>query len=203
MSAMGTEKSVTTLAAMPSGPRTILAAVAAALALVVGGCGSSDDKSIPPSTSDQLLAQLDGVRAQMEGGNCELAKSQAIRFKSSVDSLPSDVQSDTKQDLNKLADNLIELTNDQSQCVATGGTGVSGSTSTDTSTTEEPTTTAETNTSTTTSEETTKPEEPQPAEPQQTQQDGSQGEGDVSGNLGGNGGTSGSTGGVKPGGGGG
>jgi hypothetical protein len=207
MRTTGSEKSVTRLAAMPFGPRTILAAMAAVAVLGAAGCGSSDDKSIPPSASDQLLAQLQGVRDQMEGGNCALAKSAAIQFKDDVGSLPSDVDSDTKKDLDQLADNMIELTNDESQCVPTGDSGETGATSTDTSATEEPTTTEETTTSTTTSEETTtKPEEAEPAEPQQTEppaggSEGNQGGGNVSGDLGGNGGTSGSTGGVKPGGG--
>jgi hypothetical protein len=198
---MGAEKPVTRLAAMPFGPRTILAALAAgALALGAWGCGSSDDKSIPPTSSDQLLAALDDVQGQVESGNCEVAKSGAIQFKNSVDGLPSDVDSATKKDLNQLADNLIELTNDPAQC-AQGASGETGPTSTDTSTTEE-STTAESTTTTSTTEETTKPEEPQPAESQQTE-GGSQGDqgGNVSGNLGGAGGTSGSTGGVKPGGG--
>jgi hypothetical protein len=202
MRRMGTEKPVTRLAAMPFGPRRILAAVAAVAALGAAGCGSDDDKSIPPSSSDQLLTQLQSVRDQMENGDCALAQSAAIQFKSRVDDLPSDVQSDTKKDLNQLADNMIELTSDESQCVPTGGTGETGptSTDTDTTTTEEPTTTSTTSTATTT-DETTKPEEPQPSEPQPSEPQGGQGSGNVGGDLGGSGGTSGSTGGVKPGGG--
>src|SRR5262245_54402995 len=199
-----TQKSVTRLAAMPFGPRTILAAMAAAaLALAAGGCGSSDDKSIPPANSDQLLTQLGNVRAQVESGDCELAKSSAIQFKSSVDSLPSDVQDDTRKDLDQLADNLSEITNVPNQVAREGASGPKGATASDTSRTEE-STTAETTTSTTTSETTTKPDEPEPSEPQPSDQSsgqGSQGDQGVSGNLGGNGGTSGSTGGVKPGGG--
>jgi hypothetical protein len=198
---MGAEKPVTRLAAMPFGPRIILAVAAAgALALGAWGCGSSDDKSIPSSSSDQLLAQLDDVQGQVESGDCEVAKSGAIQFKNSVAGLPSDVDSETKKDLNQLADNLIELTNDPSQCAQEGASGEGGVEPTDTSETEP--TTEPTTSTTTTEEETTKPEEAQPAEPEQTES-GSQGNqgGDVSGNLGGNGGTSGSTGGVKPGGG--
>jgi hypothetical protein len=204
-----TGKSVTRLAAMPFGPRKILAALAAAaLALVAGGCGS-DDKSIPPSSSDQLLAQLQGVRDQVESGDCELAKTGAIRFKSSVDSLPSDVQSDTKQDLNKLADNLIELTNDPGQCAQEGASGEAGVATTESSTTEE-STTSETTTSTTTGEEetTTKPDEVQPAQPEQEQQQQQQSDAGSQGNQGGSTGSNiggGGTGtiGPKPGGGGG
>ena len=204
MSRLAHERTVTRLAAMPFGPRKTLAALtAAALALAAAGCGSSDDKSIPPTSADQLLAQLDGVRDQVENGTCELAKSQAIQFKSSVDSLPSDVQADTKTDLNQLADNLIELADDPSQCEQEeGASGPSGAV-TDETTTE---TSVPETTQTTTEETTTKPEEEaQPAEPQQQQQpsgEGAQGNegGGVSDNIGG-----GDTGtiGPKPGGGGG
>jgi hypothetical protein len=173
---MGAEKPVTRLAAMPFGPRTILAALAAgALALGAWGCGSSDDKSIPPSSSDQLLAQLDDVQGQVESGNCEVAKSGAIQFKNSVDGLPSDVDSATKKDLNQLADNLIELTNDPAQC-AQGASGETGPTS--------------------------KPEEEaQPAQPEE-QPSGEGAQGNQGGGITGSGGSSGGIG-VKPKGGGG
>jgi hypothetical protein len=199
---MGAEKPVTRLAAMPFGPRTILAALAAgALALGAWGCGSSDDKSIPPSSSDQLLAQLDDVQGQVESGNCEVAKSGAIQFKNSVDGLPSDVDSATKKDLNQLADNLIELTNDPAQC-AQGASGETGPTSTDTSTTEETTTAESTTTTSTTEETTTKPEEEaQPAQPEE-QPSGEGAQGNQGGGITGSGGSSGGIG-VKPKGGGG
>ena len=203
MSAAGTEKSVTRLAAMPFGARRILAVLAAVGALGAAGCGSGDDKSIPPTSSDQLLAQLQAVRDEVRSGDCELAKSRAIQFKGSVDGLPADVQSDTKHDLNQLADNLIELANDPTQCVQEGVTGETGATSTDTSTTEEPTTTTTTSSSTT-EDTTTKPEEEQPAQPeQQPSGEGSQGDqgGSVSGNI--NGGGTGAIGIKPPGGGGG
>jgi hypothetical protein len=145
---------------MPWGKRTALAALTAA---VLAGCGSSDDKSIPPDTSGQLITQLHQVQDQVTSGNCELAQVGATQFKANVDDLPSSVDSQTSDDLTKLADNLVELTN--SQC-NTGASGVAGATTTSTSTesssstessTEAPTTTSTTTTSTTEQEQPTTP----------------------------------------------
>ena len=161
LSARSSLRAVTRLAAMPWGTRTALATL---VAVLIAGCGSSDDKSIPPDVSGQLIAQLHQVQDQVEAGNCELAQGPASQFQTSVDSLPSSVDSDTKKDLAKLADNLVELADNPAQC-ASGATGESGvtSTSTESSTTEstEPTTTS-TATSTST---TTEPEQEQPSTP--------------------------------------
>jgi hypothetical protein len=187
---------------MPWGKRTALAALAAA---VLAGCGSSDDKSIPPDASGQLIAQLHQVQDQVNAGNCEVAKSQATVFKNSVGSLPSSVDSSTKQDLTKLADNLVELASNPAQCASTGATGVSGATSTEgssTSSTESnESTEPETTSSTTTSTTSTAPEESQPSPPTAG---GEQGNGQAQGNEGNpgghviQGGGSSGSGGIKP-----
>ena len=188
---------VTTLAAMPWGTRTALAALVAAL---VAGCGSGDDKSIPPDASDQLIAQLHQVEDQVQAGNCELAQGQATQFKTSVENLPGSVDSDTQKDLTKLADNLVALADNPEQCASEGATGESGvapseSSSTETSTTETPTSTS--TTTTTEPEEEQQPSTPSgqgPGESQGNPSPSSQGTG---GALGGNGASSGGIG-VKP-----
>lgn len=175
LSAKSSLRAVTRLAAMPWGTRTALAAL---VAVLIAGCGSSDDKSIPPDVSGQLIAQLHQVQDQVEAGNCELAQGPASQFQTSVDDLPASVDSDTKKDLAKLADNLVELADNPAQCTsgATGESGVpSTSTSTESSTTEstEPTTTStETSTSTT-----TEPEQEQPSTPPSQGQGGGESQG--------------------------
>jgi hypothetical protein len=197
---VGRQNVITRLAAMPLGPRKIAAGLAvAALAAASAGCGSGDDKSIPSSESEQLIAQLNEVEAQVSAGRCELAQGGAQQFHESVDQLPSEVDSETKSDLTKLADNLVELANDPGQCGTEEGATSADGAFTESTTTE---TSVPETTETTTDETTTKPEEPQPAEPQPSDQgsqgDGSEGSGEVGGDLGGSGSTSGSTGGVKP-----
>jgi hypothetical protein len=199
------QKAITRLAAMPWGVRKTSAAIGAvALAIAVAGCGSDEDKTIPPGASDQLIAQLQEVESQVSAGRCELAQGEAQNFRSSVDQLPAEVGVETKEELRELANNLVSLASDPDQCAteegATGGQGVVPE-ETDTTTTE-PTTT---DTTTTEEEEPTKPEpEPEPAQPepsqpeQQPSESQGQGSGEVGGALGGEGGTEGSTGGVKP-----
>jgi hypothetical protein len=200
-------KSITRLAAMPWGVRKTSAAVGAiALLAAFAGCGSDDEKTIPPSASEQLIAQLQAVESQVSAGRCELAQSQAQRFRSSVDQLPAVVGTETKGELRQLADNLVSLASNPDQCAPeTGATGEEGVVPEETDTTT--TTTEQTTTDTTTEEdEPTKPEPAQP-EPSQPEQEGGGptgtegGGGNEGANIGTDGGESGSTGGIKPGGG--
>jgi hypothetical protein len=193
-------KGVTRLAAMPQVVRKTSAAVGAvAVAIAVAACGSDDEKTIPPDASEELIAQLQRVESQVTAQRCELAQSEAEGFRSSVDQLPAEVGTETKEELRELADNLISLASNPDQCAPeTGATGETGVETEDTPTT---TTTEQTTTDTTTDEEEpTKPEpaQPEPSQPEQQGPSESQGEGPVTGNLGGSGGTEGSTGGVKP-----
>jgi len=178
---------------MPWGKRTALAALAAAL---LAGCGSSDDKSIPPDASGQLIAQLHSVQDQVSSGNCELAQGGATQFKANVDDLPSSVDSQTKDDLTKLADNLVELTNSQCNTGASGLSGATETTSTESSSSTETSTEEPTTTTSTTTTSTTEQEQPTPSGggPQGNQD---QGNGSTGGALGGNGASSGGIG-VKP-----
>jgi hypothetical protein len=153
----GRQGTVIRLAAM-TGRRTPLAALAAAtVAVAVSGCGSGDDDSIPKSASDQLIAQLNEMEGYVNDGDCELAQGQATQFEDSVQGLPSEVDSEVKGDLTKLADNLVELA-DSDECAAPeeGATGPSGATTTEPE--GEPTTESSTTTTTTTEE----PAEEQP-----------------------------------------
>ncbi|MFL5870098.1 MAG: FIMAH domain-containing protein [Solirubrobacterales bacterium] len=180
---------------MPWGPRTALAALVAA---VIAGCGSSDDKSIPSDDSGQLIAQLHQVQDQVEAGNCELAQAGAAQFKDSVSNLPASVDSDTKQDLTKLADNLVNLAENPAQCGG-GTTGESGAvtSSTESSTTDSSTEPTESTSTTTSTTSTTEPDEEQPPSESSGEGQGNQGEGNTGppGNIGGGGSGSG---GVKP-----
>jgi hypothetical protein len=183
---------------MPWGPRTALAALVAA---AITGCGSSDDKSIPPDASDQLIAQLNQVEDQVNAGQCELAQGGATVFKTKVSDLPSSVDSDTQKDLTQLADNLVELADSQCNTGASGETGAVPP-PTESSTTESTETSTTTSTTSTTS--TTEPEEEQPSTPpsqgpQGGESQGAQGQGNATGSgLGTNAGGSGGVGIEKP-----
>jgi hypothetical protein len=193
---------ITRLAAMPWGVRKTSAAIGAVvLAVAVAGCGSDENGTIPPDASEDLIAQLDEVEQLVEQDNCAVAQSQAQQFRSSIDQLPAEVGTETKDELRQLADNLVSLAGNPDQCAtpeegATGETGVAEETPTTTTTTEQTTTDT-----TTEEEEPTKPEPAQPEPSQPEEQDGGsegpQGGGEVGGSIEG-GGTEGSTGGVKP-----
>jgi uncharacterized membrane protein YgcG len=200
MSATGPRNLTSRLAAMPW-RRTNAAALGAvvALALAVAGCGSGDEKSIPPSSSEQLLAALEVVREQVRAGRCELAESEAVTFQSTVEEVSGQVDGETRDELNQLADNLVELAGAPGQCTTEeGATGEAGVVETEPTTTE---TTEPTTTETTTEEEPDKPEpaQPEPSEAEQqggseSQGGGPEGGGDVGGIVDGGG----SSGGVKP-----
>jgi hypothetical protein len=194
-------KAVTRLAAMPQVVRKTSAAVGAvAVAVAVAACGSDDEKTIPPDASEQLIAQLQEVESQVSAGRCELAQSEAQGFRSSVDQLPAEVGTETKEELRELANNLISLASNPDQCEApeAGATGEDGVVPEETETTT--TTTDETTTDTTSEDEPTKPEpaqpEPSAPEPENGGSEGPGGGGDVGGSIEG-GGSSGGIG-VKP-----
>jgi hypothetical protein len=166
----------------------------------ITGCGSSEDKSIPPDASDQLIAQLNQVEDQVNAGQCELAQGGATVFKTKVSDLPSSVESKTQKDLAQLADNLVELADNQCSTGASGETGAVPP-STESSTTESTETSTTTSTTSTTS--TTEPEQEQPSttpsQGPQGEPQGNQGQGNATGSgIGTNAGGSGGVGIEKP-----
>jgi len=143
------------------GGRTRISLLACLIALGLAGCGS-DDGTIPQSQSSDLLALLDNVQETADTGDCDHASEFAREFANRVDELPSDVDADVREELNKAAANLDQLAGDSSQCKPPPETGASDTggvleTTESTSTVEESTTTTTTDeepdTTTSTTEE--------------------------------------------------
>jgi hypothetical protein len=154
------------------GGRTRRSLLACLIALGIAGCGS-DDGTIPENQSSDLLALLDSVRSNADSGDCDVAANTAQEFVNRVDQLPSEVDADVRDELDKAATNLDQLASDQCKEPETGASGIGGVQPTEeTSTVEE-----ETSTTTTTEEEpetsttTTTDEEPPTQEPPGNQGD--------------------------------
>jgi hypothetical protein len=193
------------------GGRTRISLLACLFALVLAGCGS-DGGTIPENQSSDLLSLLDNVQSNAQSGDCDTASGFAQEFANRVDELPSDVDADVRQELDKAATNLDQLASDSNQCNAPeeGASGEGGfePTTESTPTVEETTSTTteepETTTTTTTTDEEAPTQQPSdnqgqggsgttpPVTPPSSGQ-GQQGEGS-------SGGTAPSSGGVTPGG---
>jgi hypothetical protein len=157
----GTERPVSRLAAMPG--RIQITLLACLCAAILTGCGSDEQGTIPNSNSEQLMGLLDGIEENVAGGNCELAQEQANEFVDAVNQLPAEVDDEVKGGLQDAAAQLVELSNDRSECEdTTGETGFDELEPTTTTTT--PTTTETTTTET--EEEPEEDEEQQQGQPQ-------------------------------------
>jgi hypothetical protein len=146
--------------------RTRISLLAGVFAIAIGGCGSGDDGTIPPQTSEELLNMLTQVESLVETGNCAVAVGPVTELTDAINELPDDVDSEVQSALTKGASNLLTQIKDPDNCPegATGGAGAEPTTTTETSTTQTSTTTVPEETSTV--EEPT--EEPQTEEPTQT-----------------------------------
>ncbi len=107
-----------TLAPMPgSARRRAAAAVLAAAALGLAGCGSGDDAgTIPQDDSEALLAALSQVQSDVDSGNCAIATTHATQFVDGVNGLPKEVGVKTKEELRKAGENLVNMTQDPVKC---------------------------------------------------------------------------------------
>jgi hypothetical protein len=148
-------RALSRLAAMAG--RTRISLLVCLFAFGLAGCGS-DDGTIPSEQAGDMLALLDTLQNDVQDGDCDHVTGTAEEFSSRVENLPSGVDSDVRNELNKAAAHLDQLASDPDACtpVETGATEPSGvETTPDTTTTEEttPTTTDETTTTTTTTDE--------------------------------------------------
>ena len=171
---------------MPAKPLRI-AALAVAATVMIAGCGSGEEGTIPQADADTLLSYVQAVDQNIADNECALAVQQAENFSEGVKDLPPEVDGEVRQGLEEAAVQLLELTSDPSQCDDTGASGASGaveeaSTAVET-TTEEVAPPAEE----TTAEPTTTPEaeqEPAPQTPAQNEPELSPPTGPPSGNNG-------------------
>jgi hypothetical protein len=163
---------ITRLAAMSSGGRLSLLAIAAATLLA--GCGG-DDGTIPPAQGEDLVTRLDEVEGAVAEGKCDGAQASADLFVQQVDQLPASVDDEVKRGLLEGGERLQELATTECEEPDTGATGESGFVPEET--TEEPAIEPPTD------EETSQPptdEESQPSE----DDDDSQGQGQDDGSSG-------------------
>jgi cell division septation protein DedD len=103
--------------------RQITALIACLAALVAAGCGSSDKKGkpIPAATRVELDKQLNSIKARFDfgGGACADIAQNKASVQRTLDSLPSDTDSDVK---NALVDGFNKLfQNVDSQCDTSKG----------------------------------------------------------------------------------
>jgi cobalamin biosynthesis Mg chelatase CobN len=160
MSDVGTKRPFTRVAAMPGKLQMTLAACLCAGA--VAGCGGSDDGTIPPENGEDMLTRLGALEERVQAGDCTGtagAVAQAEEIQRLVSELPSSVDDEVREALERSSANLIELTEEQCDEGASGEGG-SQTTTTDETTTEE---TTPTTTTTTTTEETTTTDEDEPS----------------------------------------
>jgi hypothetical protein len=137
--------------------RALTAPLAFALAVVIAGCGSSNDGTIPENDASRLLGALALAQGDLEAGTCDVLISHVNEFSSAVDRLPNSVDESVRDELQKASQNLEQLAQEPDQCSA-GTSGAQGAEPADTSTTS----TTTTPTTTTTEETTTTDEEEKP-----------------------------------------
>jgi hypothetical protein len=150
------------IAAVPRG-KAILALLAAAASLAVAGCGSDDNEGdLSSDDAANLLGQLEEVQANVDVGSCFVAADEADILIADIEELPSDIDSDLREALERGADQLRTLVEDPEQCErpTTIETTTEEPTTTEETQTEEPTTTEETQTQGTTETTPTQPTTP-------------------------------------------
>ena len=139
----GSARPLASIAAM-RGPKPILIMVClAASAALASGCGSDEEPkpSIPLENATTLVSTLEEIQANVDNGSCLVATDKVQEFQDELSSLPSDVNNDVVDALERGSLNLIDLIDEQCERPE--------------ETTTEETTTEETTTEETTTEETT------------------------------------------------
>ena len=97
------------------GTRKIVAAIAVATAATVAiGCGDSGtEPSIPLENAEELAATIDEIRANVDNGSCLVAQDRADELIGEIDGLPSEVDQDVQNALDRGALNLKDLIDEQ------------------------------------------------------------------------------------------
>jgi hypothetical protein len=148
------KRPLATIAAM-AGRTSSIAIASVIAALVLAGCGGDDEPepSIPVDSASTLVSTLQRVQDNVDVGSCLVAEREVQQFQSELDGLPSGVNQDVIEALQRGSQNLIGLLEEDCEDEP--------ETTTEETTTEETTTETTTNEPTTTDETTTT----QPTEP--------------------------------------
>jgi hypothetical protein len=94
--------------------RTLCAAAALSLvALLVSSCGEDSNAGLSPERASDLRSALNRVEDDVSGGDCTGAAQQAGEFRQEVTSLPSRVNSDLRDALERSATRLESLVSEQ------------------------------------------------------------------------------------------
>ena len=163
------KRPLASIAAMPG--RTSSIAIASVIAgLVLAGCGGDDEPepSIPADSASTLVSTLQRVQDNVDVGSCLVAEREVQQFQSELDALPSDVNQDVIEALQRGSQNLIGLLEEdcEDEPETTTEETTTETTTNEPTTTEETTTTQPTEPTTptqpTTTTETTETTEPPP-----------------------------------------
>jgi cell division protein FtsN len=154
-------------------------ALGAAVAVGLVSCGTRDEKGLlPGNNAQQILDNLDQVKADAQSGNCSSAALEVATIQDEIDALPTTVDAQLRARLSDGAQRLADVV--KGACETTTETTAVEPTSTEESTTQKHEKTKSTTTSTTTS--TTAPTTPAttpttPTTPPGTSTGGTPGEG--------------------------
>ena len=142
------KRPLATIAAM-AGRTSSIAIASVIAALVLAGCGGDDEPepSIPVDSASTLVSTLQRVQDNVDVGSCLVAEREVQQFQSELDGLPSGVNQDVIEALQRGSQNLIGLL--EEDCEDEPETTTEETTpevTTTETTTNEPTTTDETTT---------------------------------------------------------
>jgi hypothetical protein len=127
-------------------------ALGAAVAVGLVSCGSRDEKGLlPGNNAQQILDNLDQVKADAQNGDCSSASAEVAAVQSEIDALPTTVDAQLRARLSDGAQRLADVVNSPGACETTAETTAVEPPSTETSTTQKNEKTKSTTTSTTTS----------------------------------------------------
>jgi hypothetical protein len=93
------------------GRTTLIAISLLAGALALGGCGGDDEPepSIPLDNASTLVSTLEEVQANVDVGSCIVAEGKVQEFLSELDGLPSGVNDEVVEALERGSQNLLGL----------------------------------------------------------------------------------------------
>jgi hypothetical protein len=149
-------------------PTALLTAVAVAAAIPLAGCGGGgDEKTIPHDDGAKLIRILHKARdAAGDPAKCDTLQSAVRQAKAQVDSLPSSVDSDTRQSLDNGVANLADRARQDCANVQTTTTPTTTTPTVSTPTVTPPPTETAPPTNTTPTTPTTPPTNTEPTTPQ-------------------------------------
>ena len=126
-------------------------ALGAAVAVGLVSCGTRDEKGLlPGNNAQQILDNLDQVKADAQSGDCSSASAEVATVQSEIEALPTTVDAQLRARLSDGAQRLADVVNSPGACETTTEAPLTEPSSTEASTTQKHEKTKSTTTSTTT-----------------------------------------------------